>query len=112
MISFTWPKAKSELREDTEPEFSSCFSPETVGLIQGLGDTPESLALKAEYVKAFNELKRGPINRFCMVRMFNPSRLGNMVVPFVVWVPKGNFNQQVQTFKHIFLGGADPNRFP
>jgi hypothetical protein len=54
MNSLTWPKAKTELREDTEPDFASCFSPETVGLIQGLGDSPESLSLKADYLKGCN----------------------------------------------------------
>ena len=35
------------------------FSPETKALIKGLGDSPESLALKAEIIGAANELKRG-----------------------------------------------------
>ena len=79
-VSLTRPKAKPELGEDSEPNLASCFSPETVGLIQGLGDSPESLALKSEYLKAFNELQRGPLNHFCMVRMFNPSR-----TDYVIW---------------------------
>ena len=35
------------------------FSPETRALIKGLGDSPESLQLKAEILNAANGLRRG-----------------------------------------------------
>lgn len=50
---------KHEVAVTSSPDFTSCFSPETVALIKGLGDSPESLALKSEYMNALNELKRG-----------------------------------------------------
>ena len=47
---------KEEHGDDCAPPF---FSPETSKLISGLGDSPESMQLKAEILKAANELKRG-----------------------------------------------------
>lgn len=50
-------EVKNEASEDDHHE--QLFSPETKALIKGLGDSPESLALKAEIIGAANELKRG-----------------------------------------------------
>ena len=48
---------KNEPEED-----ASVLSPETKALIKGLGDSPESLKLKADILGAVNELKRGKPN--------------------------------------------------
>lgn len=48
---------KSEQLFDTDS--GDLLSPETKQLIQGLGDTPESMQLKASIISAANELKRG-----------------------------------------------------
>lgn len=42
---------------ETDP--GDLLSPETKQLIKGLGDTPESMMLKASIISAANELKRG-----------------------------------------------------
>lgn len=46
-------------------EFATAFSPETTQLLKGLGDSPESLALKSEILRAANELKRGAFSEHC-----------------------------------------------
>ena len=51
----------SEVKQELE-ETSMVFSPETNALIKGLSDSPESLQLKAEILRAANELKRGPLS--------------------------------------------------
>ena len=48
--------AKAELED---ADWCNSFSPETSALLKGLGDTPDSLALKSEYLKSFNTLRRG-----------------------------------------------------
>ena len=48
-------------------ETAVAFSPETNALIKGLSDSPESLQLKAEILRAANELKRGPLSSITMV---------------------------------------------
>ena len=53
---YTFLEVKTEVRDD---DHGNLFSPETKALIKGLGDSPESLALKAEIIGAANELKRG-----------------------------------------------------
>ena len=45
--------------EGDDGDWSNSFSPETCALLKGLGDTPDSLALKAEYLKSINTLRRG-----------------------------------------------------
>ena len=64
--------------EDTELDMELCFSPETNALIKGLGDSPESMMLKVEYMRAANELKRGQAFNIdslglCLVTGFGPS---------------------------------------
>ena len=53
---FCQPKVKEETGD-----VGAAFSPETQALIKGLSDSPESLALKSEILRAANELKRGPL---------------------------------------------------
>ena len=48
-----------EVKKEVPRDDDGLFSPETKALIKGLGDSPESLALKAEIIGAANELKRG-----------------------------------------------------
>ena len=50
-----------EVKRELEEEEGQLFSPETRELIKGLGDSPESMALKAEILAAGNELKRGDL---------------------------------------------------
>lgn len=57
MKLFASCKVKDEHDEDGGG--APVFSPDTSKLIAGLGDSPESLQLKAEILKAANELKRG-----------------------------------------------------
>ena len=47
-------------KELDDVESAAVFSPATNALIKGLSDSPESLQLKAEILRAANELKRGP----------------------------------------------------
>lgn len=56
----------SEVKKELE-ETAVVFSPETNALIKGLSDSPESLQLKAEILRAANELKRGPLSSITMV---------------------------------------------
>lgn len=44
----------------SDAEWHNAFSPETSALLKGLGDTPESMQLKAEYMRSLNRLQRGP----------------------------------------------------
>ena len=50
-------EVKSEARAAQAPYGN--LSPETAGLLASLPDTPNSLALKAEYLSKANELQRG-----------------------------------------------------
>ena len=49
----------SKVKRETMGDPFACFSPETTALISGLGDSPESVALKAEILLSANQLKRG-----------------------------------------------------
>ena len=51
--------AQVKAEETFDMESGDLLSPETKMLIKGLGDTPESMALKASIIGAANELKRG-----------------------------------------------------
>ena len=44
---------------DEHVELDLHLSPETGALVHGLGDSPESLMLKSEILRAANQLKRG-----------------------------------------------------
>ena len=53
--------ARSQVKPESEDaDWASAFSPETSALLKGLGDSPESLELKASYMQSINQLKRGP----------------------------------------------------
>lgn len=49
----------AKVKREPDEEETGLFSPETKALIKGLGDSPESMALKAEILSAANELRRG-----------------------------------------------------
>ena len=49
---------KSEISNEPGDPFEA-FSPETASLLRVLPDTPNSLALKAYYLRTANQLKRG-----------------------------------------------------
>lgn len=51
-------KVKLEFPDEEQVEV---LSPETAKLVKGLGDSPESVQLKAEILRAANELKRGHV---------------------------------------------------
>ena len=50
---------KTKPEGDADGDWRNSFSPETCALLKGLGDSPESLALKSEYLKSINTLQRG-----------------------------------------------------
>lgn len=53
-------RATAKVKAEREPEDDGhLFSPETKALLKGLSDSPESMQLKAEILRAANELKRG-----------------------------------------------------
>ena len=56
--NFDFP-ASSKVKREQDVEWSDAFSPETSALLKGLGDSPESLQLKASYLQSFNQLRRG-----------------------------------------------------
>ena len=47
------------MKHEPDEEERGVFSPEAKELIRGLGDSPESMALKAEILSAASELRRG-----------------------------------------------------
>ena len=49
------------MKSEEPDEEAGMFSPETKALIKGLGDSPESLQLKAEILGAANALRRGDL---------------------------------------------------
>ena len=49
------------MKNEEPDDEAGLFSPETRALLKGLGDSPESLQLKAEILGAANELRRGDL---------------------------------------------------
>lgn len=55
-----YPFGVTEVKpENFDGDLYNAFSPETSALLKGLGDSPESLQLKAEYMQSINKLRRG-----------------------------------------------------
>jgi len=55
-----YPFGVTEVKpENFDGDLFNAFSPETSALLKGLGDSPESLQLKAEYMQSINKLRRG-----------------------------------------------------
>ena len=61
-VARSFNQSSHALGENEEPDDEAgLFSPETRALLKGLGDSPESLQLKAEILGAANELRRGDL---------------------------------------------------
>lgn len=79
-------KVKLEFPDEEQVEV---LSPETAKLVKGLGDSPESVQLKAEILRAANELKRGHV--FCHDR--KKILLACRILKWICWrkpIPQSN----------------------
>ena len=85
------PGTPGTIEMDEHALFNS-FSPETTSLLRGLGDSPESLKLKSEYLQSLNRLQRGrhPIKMFqfwfapccaCVCAGYSSGSAGGTVTP-------------------------------
>ena len=94
--------AAAKVKTEREPEDDGhMFSPETKALLKGLGDSPESMQLKAEILSAANELKRGVDYQILMCVSENYFHNIMIYVSYYVNIVYDT-RQSIQTYTTIF----------